>query len=48
MEAIGLEIGAPDWQVHDLNPGEQIVGVYGTVNSANNIRGLGFMVWKPL
>ena len=25
-----------------------IVGVYGSVNSANNMRGLGFMVWEPL
>lgn len=48
VEAIGLEAGAPTWVVFDLSPGEQIAGVYGSVNSANNIRGLGFMLWTPL
>ncbi len=48
VEAIGLEKGAANWQAFELNPGEQIVGVYGSVNSAHNIRGLGFMVWTTL
>jgi len=47
VEAIGAD-EAGEWQTFDLKAGENIVGVYGSVNSANNIRGLGFMVWEPL
>lgn len=47
VEAIGAD-EAGEWKTFDLKPGEMIVGVYGSVNSANNMRGLGFMVWEPL
>ena len=47
VEAVGLD-QAGEWQIYDLKPGEQVVGVYGSINSANNIRGLGFLVWEPL
>jgi len=36
------------WHTHKLNPGEQILGLYGWLNSAPNIRGVGFIVWTPL
>lgn len=37
-----------EWQSYKLDKLEQIVGVYGSCNSAKNMRGLGFLVWKPL
>lgn len=36
------------WSVHKLEKNEQIVGIYGSCNGANNMRGLGFMLWKPI
>ena len=36
------------WHSFELQPGEQILGVYGSLNSAPNIRGLGFIVWKAI
>lgn len=47
VEAIGVD-KAGEWKVFDLQEGEQIVGVYGSLNSANNMRGLGFLIWQPL
>ena len=47
VEAIGAD-EAGEWLTFDLKAGEMIVGVYGSINSANNMRGLGFMVWEPL
>ena len=34
------------WQVEYLDPDERILGIYGSLNSAPNIRALGFIVWK--
>ena len=35
------------WHTHELKPGEEIFGIYGYLNSAPNLRGVGFMVWTP-
>jgi hypothetical protein len=35
------------WFTHELKEDEAILGIYGCCNSAKNIRGLGFMIWKP-
>jgi hypothetical protein len=37
-----------EWQRFDIKQGHRLVGLYGSINSANNIRGLGFMTWEPL
>ena len=47
IEAIGVD-ESTNWTKHRLDAKEQIVGIYGSCNSAKNMRGLGFMVWKPL
>ena len=35
------------WHTHQLQQGEEIFGIYGYLNSAPNIRGVGFIVWTP-
>jgi hypothetical protein len=47
IETIGVD-KAGEWQHFSLKDTEKIVGVYGSLNSANNLRGLGFLVWQPL
>lgn len=47
MEALGHD-EAGSWVTFALEEEEQIVGLYGSVNSARNLRGLGFLIWYPL
>lgn len=44
-EIVGVETDG-DWKVFRLEPGEQILGIHGSLNSAPNIRALNFTVWK--
>ena len=44
-EIVGLEITGK-WLTFNLEPGEQILGIHGSTNSAPNLRALGFTVWK--
>jgi hypothetical protein len=47
IEIIGLD-ASNEWETYNLEEDETVVGVYGSVNSAKNLRGLGFIIWKPL
>ena len=44
-EIVGAESDG-DWFYFNLEPGEQILGIHGSLNSAPNIRALNFVVWK--